>query len=819
MNILKLKKSHILTTVAILGAWGFTASAQTADTDPENETESARSIEVIQVSATRRVTTIRETPLAVSAFDQNALDDNHVMQLSDLQGIVPSLHIAQNGTQNTPMVYIRGIGSSDQTESGDPSVAFHVDGVYSARSQGASALMFDLENAEVLRGPQGTLFGRNATGGVVNLHTAKPRLDFFDANAEITVGNYDRRGVRAMVNMPLSNTVAVRMAAATDKSDGVVDMAPGSAMGAKYGSTDLSAARISVLWEPSDRFDWFLSYERFNDRGTGHIPTVSGGSSRSAYIQEPGYNDFVIDSVRTRMNYNFDNGITLSYIGGYTDSSRESVWDRSWVEGTYDWGGCVECTHEATQHELQIQNDDAARLQWMVGLFYFKENNSTHFDIVHPDNDWEGGNSPNPNLWSTYRQPDRGLRSNSIYAQTTYSVTDTFRTSLGIRYTEDERWDIGGRNIMCPAVKRTENIPINSDYLGALDPDNLLNGAAPNRDLVQPGQCWVESYNDTSPKWDKTTGMARLEWDYTPNIMLYASYATGFKSGTILDGAEYTGTGPFTQEDLDAIIAENNDEAAGTNAYVSPEENTNIELGLKGSFLDGSLQVFAALFTTEYENLQVTSNVLTETGADLLRTTNAGKATINGLEVEATWLAGRNGELRGSFAYLDAKYDTFFTTDSSFGSDGAVFNPPAGNPDFPDMLDFSGNRLVQAPEFSMSLNYEHFFELTNGALIKPKIRVSYSSEIWFDPANRGNRPEGFRGLPFAADIDRQSAYTKVDLSLSYLPVDANWSVEAFMNNVTNEEIKSDQGRWNNNPVPNFMWQDPRTFGVRLKVSF
>lgn len=818
MKILKLKKSHVFTTVAILGALGFSASAQTTATDAENEVESGRSIEVIQVSATRRVTTIRETPLAVTAFDQNTLDDNHVMQLSDLQGIVPSLHIAQNGTQNTPMVYIRGIGSSDQTESGDPSVAFHVDGVYSARSQGASALMFDLENAEVLRGPQGTLFGRNATGGVVNLHTAKPRLDYFDANAEITVGNYDRRATRAMVNMPLSDTIAIRVAAATDKSEGYVDMAPGSVLGHNYGSTDLSAARFSAVWEPTDNFDWFLSYERFSDQGTGHIPTVSG-SSRSAYIQEPGYNDFVVDSFRTRMNYNFDNGITVSYIGGYTDSSRKSVWDRGWTEDLYEWGGCVECTHEATQHEFQIQNEDTARLQWMVGLFYFKENNSTHFDIVHPDNDWEGGTSLNPNLWSTYRQPDRGLRSNSIYAQSTYSVTDTFRTSLGIRYTEDERWDIGGRNIMCPAVKGTESIPLTRIYDAGLDPDNLLDGLAPNRDLVQPGQCWIDNYNDTSPSWDKTTGMARLEWDYTPNVMLYASYATGFKSGTILDGAAYTGTGPFTQEDLDAIIAENNDEAAGTNAYVSPEENTNIEFGMKGSFLDGSLQIFAALFTTEYENLQVTSNVVTETGADLLRTTNAGKATINGLEVEATWLAGQNGELSGSFAYLDATYDTFLTTDSSFGSDGAEFNPPVGNPEFPDMLDFSGNRLVQAPEFSMSLNYEHFFELANGALIKPKVRVSYSSEIWFDPANRGDRPEGFRGLPFAADIDRQSAYTKVDFSLSYLPVDGNWSVEAFVNNLTNEEIKSDQGRWNSNPVPNFMWQDPRTFGVRLKVSF
>ncbi|CAM5181366.1 TonB-dependent receptor [Alishewanella longhuensis] len=313
--------------------------------------------------------------------------------------------------------------------------------------------------------------------------------------------------------------------------------------------------------------------------------------------------------------------------------------------------------------------------------------------------------------------------------------------------------------------------------------------------------------------------MARLEWDFSSTVMLYASYATGFKSGTIQDGGQYTGTGPFTKADLEAIIARNNNEAAGTNAYVAPEENTSIEIGFKGTFLDNSLQVFAALFSTEYTDLQVTSNVTTETGADLLRKTNAGKATINGLEVEAKWLVGRNGELNGTMAYLDAKYDRFFTTDSSYGADGIAFNPSAGNPNLPNLLDFSGNRLVQAPEFSMSLSYEHFFELANGATLRPRLRASYSSEIWFDPANRGDRPEGFRNLPYAADIDRQGAYTKLDASLVYQPTAGNWSLEAFVNNLTDKAIKSDQGRWNNNPVPNYMWQAPRTFGARVKVSF
>ncbi|WP_337842778.1 TonB-dependent receptor [Rheinheimera sp.] len=795
------------------------ALACMASAQAEQQAAAEREIEVIQVTATKRTTTLRETPLAVTAYDQKALDKNHVIQLDDLQGAVPSLQIAQNGTQNTPMVYIRGIGSSDQTESGDPAVAFHIDGVYSARSQGASALMFDLEGAEVLRGPQGTLFGRNATGGVVNLHTAKARLDGFEGNAEMTLGNYDRKAVRAMVNIPVSETFAFRVAAATDQSDGVVDFLPGSAMGEKYGSTDLAAARFSTYYQPNDQLDWTLSYEHFTDQGTGHIPTLTGGDDRSSYVQVPGFNDFVIDSVRTRINYVFENELELAYIGGYTDSSRESLWDRSWSLTKYEWGGCVDCTHEAVQHELQLKNEDSARWQWMVGYFFFDESNKTIFDIVHPDVDYEGGTTPNPNLWSTYRQPDRGLRSNSLYAQSTFKLTDDWRVSAGLRYTNDKRWDKGGRNIMCPVKKGTETMEPNTDYVGLLDPDNLLGGLAPNKNLVQPGQCWVDTYNDTSPEWSKTTGMARLEWDMNKDIMVYGSVATGFKSGTIQDGNKYTGTGPFTKADLDAIIAANNNEAAGTNAYVAPEENTSIELGMKGLFLDGSLQLFGALFSTEYTDLQVTSNVVTATGADLLRKTNAGKATINGLELEARYLVSANGELTFAGSILDATYDEFLTTDSKYGAGGIAFNPSAGVPSQPNLLDFSGNHLVLAPEFSGSVSYEHFVGLDNGATLTPRARVSYSSEVWFDPANRGDRPEGFRNLPYAADIDRQDAYAKLDLSLNYQPSDGNWSAEAFVNNVTDRDIKSDQGRTHGDAVPNFMWQSPRTFGVRFSVSF
>ncbi len=786
-----------------------------------------RVIEEVLVTATKRVTEVMDTPIAVSAFDQTTLDKNHVVNLLDLQAMVPSLHIAQNGTQNTPMVFMRGIGSLDQTESGDPAVAFHVDGIYSARSQGSTILMYDLANAEILRGPQGTLFGRNSTGGVINLHTARP-ADEFGANFEYTLGNYNRHATRVMLNLPLTDTWAVRFAAATDNADGVVDFAPGSAFGEKYGSTDLASFRVSSLYSPNESIEWFLSYENFSDRGTGHIPTLTGRSDREAFIQVLGANDFQIDSLRSRLDYTFANGMMLSYLAGLTDSSRVSRWDRSWREDLYEWGGCIQCDHQATQHELQLKSADDAQLQWMVGYFNFKEENYTHFDITHPDANWYGADAPVANHYSTYRQPDRGLESNSIFAQATYHVTDDFRATLGLRHTRDERWDRGGRNIMCEetlegtASYGALNPRAGVDFTAinsANDPDNLLGGLAPNASLAEDGQCWIDNYNDTSPSWDKTTGLARLEYDMTDDVLLYGSVATGFKSGTIQDGAPYTGSSPFTEEDLQAIIAVNNDEDAGTAAYVDPEENVSVELGYKAMYYNRTLQVSAALFETRYRDLQVTSNITTATGADLLRKTNAGRATIRGLEAEVTWLVGSNGQLDASFAWLDATYDEFFTVDSSFGPDGVRFNPSADNATFPNLLDFSGNNLIFAPEMALTLSYEHVVPLPGGATLVPRARLSLSSEIWLDPANRGDRPEGFRGLPRAEDLDRQEPYEKLDLSATYIPTAGSWTLEAFVNNATNEAIKADQGRWNGRAEPNFMWSPPRTFGLRARVEF
>jgi iron complex outermembrane receptor protein len=250
-----------------------TVHAQTAA--PADNTQ----IEEITVTATKRETNLQDTPIAISAFGQGALDRNQVKDVTDLAKFVPSMAINQQGDQGAILITMRGIGNDTAyTEVADPEVAIYVDGIYSPRAQGAAVLMYDMDAVEVARGPQGTLFGRNATVGAVSLRTAKPTLGEYYGSAELVGGSYNRLGARASVNMPISDTFALRVAAITERHDGYVDFQrppeiaginPSAfvTQGKKYYAQDQRSARVSALWKPSDKLTWNVNVEGYQDTG------------------------------------------------------------------------------------------------------------------------------------------------------------------------------------------------------------------------------------------------------------------------------------------------------------------------------------------------------------------------------------------------------------------------------------------------------------------------------------------------------------------------------------------------------------------------
>ena len=781
----------VLGSAALCLSIAFTSHAQT-------QTRDETSLDPIIVTATRRETTLQETPLAITAFDQQTLDDNRVVSLLDVRGLVPNLQFFENGDHAVPLIFIRGLGTRNQTEAGDQGISFYTDGVFSARSQGTTVMLYDLDRVEVLRGPQGTLFGRNSTGGAIALHTAKPDASGFDAAAELISGSDSLLGFRGMVNVPLTDRWALRVAGATEEQEGRTEFAEGNEFetNRKYGTVDLSSFRISSNLELTDNVNWFLSYEKFLNQGTGDVGSMDF-DDRVNDATAPGNLDLDSDAIRTRFDVGFGDGYTASYIGGYAEFDQSQLYGNG-VQG--DSRNTVYSTYEGTQHELQVTSPSDQRFFWTAGLFYFEEDNSIRFDMLHGSWGFTPQDSPDGVL-STFVQPSRGLESESVYGQGTFAFTDRFRLTAGARYIDDTRTDEGGRSIDCTF---------------GLVGDLPANIAAQASDLNGAQGCFYRQYNDMKGNWTKTTWMARGEYDLSEDVLLYLSFGTGWKSGVLQDGMGFAdlddGTGNLDFTRNNALLQE-------------PEEVESTELGVKTDFAGWRLS--ANLFYMDFTNMQVTGAVIDPvTGQSTLTNTNAGGATIQGVEFESSVaLFDSAGRLDFTFAYLDATYDEFLGNESNFGdARGRIWNPcglgvePSGACTG-NVFDFAGNSLPYAPEYQATVIYTHTFELGNSASIVPRIRVSYFDDMFLGWENRTDRPAGTLSPtdPGEADFGVQPSYTLLDLSLGYHSANGQWYVEAFGTNTTDEEVKTEA--FYGAPVTSYKWGEPSEYGVRFGFRY
>jgi iron complex outermembrane recepter protein len=758
----------------------------------------AQTLEEIVVTATRRATDIQDTPLAISAFNQETLSQNHVVSLLDMRGMVPNLQFFENGDHAVPLIFIRGLGTRNQTEAGDQGIAFYSDGVFAARSQGTTVMMYDLDRVEILRGPQGTLFGRNSTGGAVLLHSAKPRVGAFDANGEITAGTDSLLGLRGMFNIPVNDKWALRFAGAKEEREGRTEFAPGNEFetNRKYGTVDLASYRVGSMLQPTENISWYLAYENFRNTGTGDVGSLDF-DDRVNDATAPGNLDLDSDNVRTRLDVGFGSDYTVSYIGGYSEFDQSQLYGNQ-AQG--DSRNTVFSTYEGTQHELQVSSPADGKFLWTAGLFYFKEENSIRFDMLHGSWGFTPQDSPDGVL-STFVQPNRSLESQSAYVQGTFSFSDAMRFTAGARYIDDTREDEGGRSIDCTF-----------GLVGPL-PDTI---AAQPSDLNGGQGCYFRQYNDMKGEWNNTTWMARGEYDPSDDTLLYLSYATGWKSGVLQDGRGFA--------DLDDGTG-NLDFSRNNSLLQKPEEVDSIEMGVKTEF--GSWRVNANAFYMDFQDMQVTGAVIDpNTGQSTLTNTNAGGATIQGLEIEtSTLLFGGAGQLDLTAAWLDATYDEFLGNESNFGdARGRIWNPcglgvePSGACTG-NVFDFAGNNLPYAPEDQLTLSYAHSFTLPGGGPLRPRIRASYYDDSFLGWENRTDRPAGTLDAndPGEADFGVQPSYAKVDLSLGYESAGQQWNAELFVNNATDEEVKTEA--FYGGPQTFYKWGDPRIAGFRVAYRY
>ncbi len=351
-----------------------------------------------------------------------------------------------------------------------------------------------------------------------------------------------------------------------------------------------------------------------------------------------------------------------------------------------------------------------------------------------------------------------------------------------------------------------------SGWSGPL-PNNI---AAQASDLNGAQGCFYRQYNDMKGNWNKTTWMARGEYDLNDDMLLYLSYATGWKSGVLQDGMGFAqlddGNGNLDFTLNNALLQD-------------PEEVESAELGVKAGF--GNWQVATNLFYMDFTDMQVTGAVIDPvTGQSTLTNTNAGAATIQGLELESSFaLFDGAGRLDFTFAWLDATYDEFLGNESNFGdARGRIWNPcglgvePSGACTG-NVFDFAGNNLPYAPEYMATVIYAHTFELGNGGGVVPRIRASYFDESFLGWENRTDRPAGTLSPtdPGEQDFGVQPAYTLVDLSLGYHSANDQWYAEAFMTNALDEEVKTEA--FYGGEVTAYKWGDPQQYGVRFSYSY
>jgi len=782
-------------------------------------------LEEIIVTASKRPSRLQDTAMTISAFDANALYNQTVNSVFTLQAHVPSLRTVRNGDHSASMLYIRGIGSDNYTEAGDAGIATHIDGIYTSRSQGAAVLLYDLERIEVLRGPQGTLFGRNSTGGVINYHTAKPEAQF-DSRVSVQLGNNSSRNIQLMLNTPLRQDWSLRLAAAKENRDSPLRYSSDSTQSKRsrqYNNSDLLSYRISSLYQPTPELNWLISYERLEDHGSGYIPLTD--YKTPVLIDTPGRVELNLNSYRSRVDWQLWPDLNISYISGYSNMNRQQLWDgdRNSAVGSetdplqyHQSNHTAWSKHSSQQHELQFKSADDARLRWLLAYFYFKEDSAIRFDIEHQTADGSGwGGAPA----HSFIQPSRGSQFNAAYTQIGFNLSPQWSLSAGARSGQDKRFDRGGRNIACPNL-------IHSQRQGE------LGEIAVNRESAAAGQCYVSNYNDVAQSWNSTTYMGRLEFRPSDNKLFYLMFAQGFKPGVVQDGnsvsGAYSGSNdPEFQAALSDTIALNNS-VADNSAYVDPEHSRNLELGFKLSLNQDTIAINGALFYTHYSDLQVSNIIVDEDGVESVRNVNAAVAAIKGFELEWDALLGNWGQISGQLSILDARYNQFLSVDDTFPEFGQTWNPGSNNGASSNQIDLSGNRLKQAPKLSLSINYQTEISLSDHYNLRPSISAYYSSKIYFDETNREQRSGTLYDHELgqwvsdangsADDIDVQKAYWRWDASISINPIDSSWQLQFFVNNISNAVIKLDSAS-PDAENPEFYLAPPRTIGLKWEVGF
>ncbi len=757
MSHIQYKKRFLVTTgvIAILSS-GIIPSQAFAQQVP-----GANSLDEIVVTAQRREENQQEVPIAVTTATAKFLDENDVRTIEDLNGAIPGFVTTNTVGYSGAPLSIRGIGGANGGGNlfNDEPVGVYVDGVYIARLSFSTADLLDVDSIQVLRGPQGTLYGRNSTAGAVLVTTKRPTQEF---EAEVKAGatSFGDYNVSGVVSGGLTDSLSGRIAVGYSDKDGFGENAfTGLSVG---GSEDLSA-RASLRFEPTDALTFDLIGE-YQDRvaNPALIPVTSVGDTNgigSPFVPRPDLDEVLEDD---GFNFNDENladsqsyALTLSgeIDFGWANLSTISAY-RSWdLTGTQDsdsgplqlFNNNGDIESEQFSQELRLASTGDGPLSWIVGGFYFNETSDLLFEIRNFRGLFGLGTE-------AVFDASQDTEAYAIFADITYDLTEQFSVTLGGRYSSED--------------KDFTNDQVVTTINGGTLPPFFFGGATlpAGFPFANPPEFVDDaSFDDFSPR-------VVVDFQANDNVLLYGSYSQGFKSG----GFNSFGLTPaFDSEDVDAF-----------------------EVGFKSDFADGRARLNASAFTYDYSNLQIRLPVPTG-GVDIQ---NVGAADISGFEVEGSLLLTEGLTVSANVSFLDTEI-----TEGLIPAISSTTGPfPIGAPLTLAPVDVSGNDLTRAPNFQayVNANYERPIGPFLGAF---GATLKSQSGVFFLETNQDTQT-------FSND-----GWTEVDLRASISDSDDQWELAVFGQNVFNNRHISAVTALGG--FPNASINEPVKWGVEAKVRY
>ena len=686
--------NRLVKTALLAGAaFGVMASAAQAQQAPAMEAQ-ASTVDDIIVSARRRDEALKDVPVSVSAMSAERLEQTGASDITALQQQTPNATVqVARGSNSTLISFIRGIGQQDPLWGFEPGVGLYVDDVYVARPQGAVLDIFDIERIEVLRGPQGSLYGRNTVGGAIKYVTSRLDPDAPELTLRGAYGSYNQIDLLAQGSMPVTDKLRIGGAVASYNRDGYGENLN---TGAEHYDKDVLAGRFSVEFQPTDNTFFRLAYDRVEDRSNprhGHREQAGVGPGAgvpgSVYDTYAGLGDrnkVTTEGVSLTAQVDLNDVWTVKSITAYRSGDTDTLIDFDNTPAPTLDVPAIYGDHQFTQEFQALFSTD--RIQGVAGIFYLDGTASGAFDTIAQNFGIVIGTAGYVKTTSI-----------ALFTDINLDLTDRLHLGLGARYTVDDK---------------TGHV-FRANYLGAAR-SPLLGGTARAPILLRTDYTRSNSFDQFTPK-------ASLSYDFSDRITGYASYSKGYKSG----GFDMRG---------DAILTPNT-----VNGY-QPETVDSYEIGLKGSAFDRRLSFASALFYNEYQDQQVTTQV-PAVGGIASFVDNVGSSKFYGAEVEGSLILTDSLTANFAVGYLDSKFEQFLrynltTQQYEDISDLVVLqNAPkwTGYFGLTWLGEVAGGSLAVTPSVSYRDDYSQF-EFPNPVLDQDAFALVDLSVVWTDPSNK-----------------------------------------------------------------------------------